>query len=197
MTTEGGFRSEQDSLYVRLFHWRTMLRARICNILFANRIHLHNRLECPADSFGMRERSIPCLEVEMKLLRNRNLNYAAALLLGCVMTAPQTMLAQDHVVSPGQIQNDVTSSSATRQRNEQELRGFLSRKEIQKAMKSEGVNPQQVTNAVSQLNDADLANLAARSQKAQKDYAAGMIGLGIFTLIGIVVVAVILIAVFA
>ncbi len=133
----------------------------------------------------------------MKLLRNGNLNYAAALLLGCVMTAPQTMLAQDHVVSPGQIQNDVTSSSATRQRNEQELRGFLSRKEIQKAMKSEGVNPQQVTNAVSQLNDADLANLAARSQKAQKDYAAGMIGLGIFTLIGIVVVAVILIAVFA
>jgi len=133
----------------------------------------------------------------MKLLRNRNLNYAAALLLVCVMTAPQTMLAQDHVVSPGQIQNDVTSSSATRQRNEQELRGFLSRKEIQKAMKSEGVNPQQVTNAVSQLNDADLANLAARSQKAQKDYAAGMIGLGIFTLIGIVVVAVILIAVFA
>jgi hypothetical protein len=133
----------------------------------------------------------------MKLLRNRNLNYAAALLLGCVMTAPQTMLAQDHVVSPGQIQNDVTSSSATRQRNEQELRGFLSRKEIQKAMKSEGVNPQQVTTAVSQLNNTDLANLAARSQKAQKDYAAGMIGLGIFTLIGIVVVAVILIAVFA
>ena len=50
---------------------------------------------------------------------------------------------------------------------------------------------------MSQLNNTDLANLAARSQKAQKDYAAGRIGLGIFTLIGIVVVAVILIAVFA
>jgi hypothetical protein len=133
----------------------------------------------------------------MKLLQDRKLNYAAALLLGCVMTAPQAMIAQSHVVSPGQIQNDVTSSSVARQRNEQELRGFLSRKEIQKAMKSEGVNPQQVTNAVSQLNNTDLANLAERSQKAQKDYAAGRIGLGIFTLIGIVVVAVILIAVFA
>jgi type III secretory pathway component EscR len=133
----------------------------------------------------------------MKLLLNGKLNYAAALLLGCVMVAPQAMIAQDHVVSPGQIQNDVTSSSVTRQRNEQQLRSFLSREEIQKAMKSEGVNPQQVTAAVSQLNDTDLANLAARSQKAQSDFAAGHIGLGIFTLIGIVVVAVILIAVFA
>ena len=133
----------------------------------------------------------------MKLLQEQKLKYAAALVLGCVMAAPQVMIAQDHVVSPGQIQNDITSSSATRQHNEQQLRGFLSRKEIQQAMKSEGVNPQQVTNAVSQLNDADLANLAARSQKAQSDFAAGRMGLGIFTLIGIVVVAVILIAVFA
>lgn len=133
----------------------------------------------------------------MKLLQEKKLKYAAALVLGCVMAAPQAMIAQDHVVSPGQIQNDITSSSATRQRNEQQLRGFLSRKEIQQTMKSEGVNPQQVTNAVSQLNDTDLANLAARSQKAERDFAAGGIGLGIFTLIGIVVVAVILIAVFA
>ncbi|MES2219796.1 MAG: PA2779 family protein [Acidobacteriota bacterium] len=133
----------------------------------------------------------------MKLLLDGKMKFAAAVVLGCVMTAPQAMIGQNHVVSAGQIQNDVTSSSATRQQNEQELRGFLSRKEIQKAMKSEGVNPQQVTNAVSQLNDADLANLAARSQKAQKDYAAGLIGMGVFTLIGIVVVAVILIAVFA
>ena len=133
----------------------------------------------------------------MKLLQDRKLTCAAALLLGCVMAAPPAMIAQNHVVSPGQIQNDITSSSATRQRNEQQLRSFLSNKDIQKAMKSEGVNPQQVTNAVSQLNDKDLANLAARSQKAQRDFAAGRIGLGIFTLIGIVVVAVILIAVFA
>lgn len=108
--------------------------------------------------------------------RDWKMNFAAALLLGCVMTVPQAMIAQDHVVSPGQIQNDVTSSSATRQRNEKELRSFLSRKEIRKAMQSEGVNPQQVMNAVSQLNDADLASLAARSQKAQKDFAAGLIG---------------------
>jgi hypothetical protein len=133
----------------------------------------------------------------MKKLQGRVMNYAAALLVSAVMTAPPTIVAQNHVVSPGEMQSDVSAASAVRQRNEQQLRGFLSRKEIQKAMKSEGVNPQQVTNAVSQLNDADLASLSARAQKAQRDFAAGGIGLGIFTLIGIVVVAAILIAVFA
>lgn len=133
----------------------------------------------------------------MKKLQSRAMNYAAALLVGATMAAPPTIVAQNHVVSPEQMQNDVSAASAVRQRNEQQLRSFLSRKEIQKAMKSEGVNPQQVTNAVSRLNDADLASLAARSQKAERDFAAGAFGLGIFTLIGIIVVAAILIAVFA
>lgn len=133
----------------------------------------------------------------MKLSNVQKLNCAAVLLLGGAIAAPQAMFAQNHVVSPGQIQNDVASSSAVRRRNERQLRSFLSRKEIQNAMKSQGFNPQQVTNAVSQLNDADLASLAARSQKAQRDFAAGTIGLGIFTLIGIVVVVLIVIAVFA
>ena len=133
----------------------------------------------------------------MKKFASREFKFVAVLLLGSVMAAPQAILAQDHVVAPSQIQNDVSSASAVRQQNEKQLKSFLSRKEIQHVMKSEGVNPQQVTNAVSQLNNADLARLAAKSQKAQQDFAAGTIGLGIFTLIGIVVVAVILIAVFA
>jgi hypothetical protein len=133
----------------------------------------------------------------MKFLLRREIYYPAVLLMGFVVAAPQNVVAQNHVVSPAQIQKDLSSASATRQQNEQQLKSFLSMKEMQQVMKSEGVNPQQVTNAVSQLNDADLARLAAKSQKAQRDFAAGTIGLGIFTLIGIVVVAVILIAIFA
>ena len=133
----------------------------------------------------------------MKFFKSRIVNCTAVAVAGSLMAFPSAMIGQNHVVSAGQIQNDIASSSSVRQRNEQELRGFLARKEIQKTMKSEGVNPQQVTNAVSQLSDADLASLAARTQKAQHDFAAGLIGMGIFTLIGVVVVAVILIAVFA
>ena len=133
----------------------------------------------------------------MKKFTSREMKLASVLLLGSVVTAPPTMVAQDHVVPPAQIQKDVANASATRQLHEQQLKSFLSRKEIQNAMKSEGVNPKQVNNAVSQLSDAELTRLAARTQKAQRDFAGGLIGMGIFTLIGVVVVAVILVAVFA
>jgi predicted NAD/FAD-binding protein len=131
----------------------------------------------------------------MKEFASREMKFTAVLLLGSIAAMPQAIMAQDHVVAPSQIQNDVSSASAVRQQNEKQLKSFLSMKEIQQAMKSEHINPQKVTNAVSQLNDADLARLAAMSQKAQRDFAAGGIGLGIFTLIGIVVVAVILIGI--
>lgn len=133
----------------------------------------------------------------MKKISGCKAKFAGVLLLGCAVAVPSAVFAQDHVVAPAQIQKDVSGASTVRRQNEKELKSFLSREEIQRAMKSEGVNPQLVTNAVSQLNDTDLSRLAAQAQKAQKDYAAGAFGLGIFTLIGIVVVAVILIAVFA
>lgn len=133
----------------------------------------------------------------MKKFSGRQVKFAAVLLVGSVVAAPQVIRAQDHVVAPSQIQNDVSSASAVRQQNEKQLRSFLSTTEIQNAMKAKGINPQQVTNAVSQLNNADLARIAAKSQKAQHDFAAGTFGLGIFTLIGIIVVVLILVAVFA
>ena len=133
----------------------------------------------------------------MKKFTSRERKLASVLLLGSVVAAAPVMVAQDHVVPPAQIQKDVANASSARQLHEQQLKSFLSRKEIQNAMKSEGVNPKQVTNAVSQLSDAELTRLAARTQKAQRDFAGGLIGMGIFTLIGMVVVAVILIAVFA
>jgi hypothetical protein len=111
----------------------------------------------------------------MKKFLGRQVHGAAALFLGFVVAAPHSILAQDHVVPPAQIQNDVAAASASRQRNEQQVRNFLSSKEARQAMKSASINPNEVTNAVGQLNNADLARLAARSAKAQQDFAAGNI----------------------
>ncbi len=134
----------------------------------------------------------------MTRFASRAVQSVAVSLLVFGMAVPQNIVAQDHVVAPAQIQNDVTGASAVRQQNEKQLKSFLAMKEMQRVMKSEGVNPQQVTNAVSQLNDAELARLAAQSRKAQRDLAAGGLGfLGIFTIIGIMVVAAILIGIFA
>lgn len=109
----------------------------------------------------------------MNLLQDRKLNCVVTLLAAIFVAAPQAMPAQNHVVSPGQMQDDVTASSAARQKNQKEVRDFLSTKEAQDAMRSAKIDPQQVTNAISQLNDQELVSLAARSAKAQKDFAAG------------------------
>lgn len=111
----------------------------------------------------------------MKMLQGRKLSCASVLLFSIAVAAPQSMVAQNHVVSPGDIQNDVSNASAARQQNQKQVENFLSSQEAQRAMKSAKIDPQQVTSAISQLNDAELASLAARSAKAQRDFAAGNI----------------------
>jgi hypothetical protein len=103
----------------------------------------------------------------------RAVGCLCALLLSLVLATPQDALAQNHVVSPLELQKDVAASSASRQKNVAQVEGFLSSEEAQRAMKSAHVNYQEVKNAVRQLSNEDLAQLSARSEKAQKDFAAG------------------------
>ena len=103
----------------------------------------------------------------------RKMNITFAVLLGLVVLSHRNVQAQSHVVSPAQIQNDVASVSTARQQNETQVKSFLSSPEALRAMQSAHIDANQVTKAVSQLNHSDLAQLAARSQTAQKDFAAG------------------------
>jgi hypothetical protein len=95
------------------------------------------------------------------------------LFMGLILTSPGAVLAQDHVVSPGEIQKDAAGASSARQQHVQQLDGFLSSKEAQQALKSAHVDPQEVKNAVGQLDDDDLARLSARAENAQREFAAG------------------------
>ena len=95
------------------------------------------------------------------------------LLMGLILTSPGAVLAQDHVVSPGEIQKDAAGASSARQQHVQQLDGFLSSKEAQQALKSAHMDPQEVKNAVGQLDDDDLARLSARAENAQREFAAG------------------------
>src|SRR5260370_35961711 len=104
---------------------------------------------------------------------SRAVGCLCVLLLSLVLAIPQDALAQNHVVSPLELQKDVAASSASRQKNVAQVEGFLSSEEAQRAMKSAHINYQEVKNAVRQLNDEDLARLSARSEKAQKDFAPG------------------------
>jgi hypothetical protein len=111
----------------------------------------------------------------MKLRASHLLELLFILLLGAVLAAPQAVLAQNHVVTPSDLQKDVAAASSTRRTNLAQVESFLSSTEAQQAMKSVHINPQQVKNAVPQVSDDELAQLSARSDKAQKDFAAGRI----------------------
>jgi hypothetical protein len=131
----------------------------------------------------------------MKTGISRVLQLFFALLLGAVLAIPQEARAQNHVVASSDLQKDVTAASAARQKNLAQVEGFLSSTEAQRAMKSAHVNPQQVKNAIPQLNDDELAQLSARSEKAQKDFAAGNINDHDLLIILVAVVALVLIIV--
>jgi hypothetical protein len=104
---------------------------------------------------------------------SRGVGCLCVLLPSLVLATPPDALAQNHVVSPLELQKDVAAASASRQKSLAQVESLLSSEEAQRAMKSAHVNYQEVKNAVRELSDEDLAQLSARSEKAQKDFAAG------------------------
>jgi lipoate-protein ligase A len=86
---------------------------------------------------------------------------------------PPDVMAQTHVVKPSDLQKEMITATQTRQQNLDKLEKFLSTPQAEKAMKEAKVDPQQVKTAVSMLSDDDLAQLSARADKAQADFAAG------------------------
>jgi hypothetical protein len=133
----------------------------------------------------------------MKIGVSLMLQFAFISLLSIFFAIPQGALAQDHVVPPSDLQKDVSAVSATRQKNLAQVEGFLSSDAAQQAMKSAHVDPQQVKNAIPQMSDDELAQLSARSEKAQKDFAGGRISDRdlLIILVGVAVLILIIVAV--
>ncbi len=132
----------------------------------------------------------------MKRFLLRWAECALVAVLSLLLVTPQDVLAQqNHVVKSSDLQKDVAAASEARQRNVAQLEGFLSSAEAQRALKSSHMNPEQVTTAVRQLGDDDLAQLSARSAKAQKEFAAGSLSDRDLLIIIVAVAALILIIV--
>ena len=116
-------------------------------------------------------------------------------LLGLTLGLPGLVKAQDHVVSPAEIQKDAANTSAVRQQQIDQLDALFSTIQAKQAMKSAHVGAQQVKDAVQQLDDDDLADLSARAQKAQKEFAAGTLSDRDLLIIVLVALAIVLIIV--
>jgi hypothetical protein len=119
----------------------------------------------------------------------------AAGMLALAFMIPQDALAQNHVVSPSELQSAAVTSTQARQHNLDTLQQFMSMPAAEKALRSAHMDAQQVKNAVSQLNDQELAQLASRANKAQSDFAAGTLSDRDLIIILVAIAALILIIV--
>ena len=127
----------------------------------------------------------------------QSLRVAVATLLVALFIVPTDALAQSHVVSPADLQREAVAASQVRQHNLDSVQRLLSTPAAAKALKSAKMDTQQVKTAVSTLNDQELANLAARADKAQADFAAGTLSERdlILIILGIAVLVLIIVAV--
>ena len=133
----------------------------------------------------------------MTLSFSRICQFLLIVVLGVAIAFPQTLFAQQHVVSSSDLRKDVQEASAAREKQLEQLDHFFSSQPGQKALKSVRVSYEQVDKAVRSLSDEDLARLSARAQHAQDDFAAGRISTRdlMWILIAIAVIILVIIAV--
>jgi hypothetical protein len=131
----------------------------------------------------------------MKMFISFRLGMLFVFLFTLFIATPQSSVAQDHVVSSSDIQRDVAASSSARQKNQAQLENFVSSPQAQQALKSAHLDSKQIKNAIPNLNDDEMAELSARSEKAQADFAAGRLSDRDLIIILLAIVALVLIIV--
>lgn len=109
----------------------------------------------------------------MKKLALRVIKFTFLFLLSLLLVIPQNAFAQNHVISSADLQRDVSAASAARQQNISQLKTFFALPQANLALKSAHVDYRQVTDAIPQLSNADLARLSLMSANAQHQFAAG------------------------
>lgn len=85
----------------------------------------------------------------------------------------QRTWAQEHVVTSSDLRKDVNHAAQARQAQEARLEEFLSSPQAKKALASAHIDYRTVQKGVQLLSDNEVAQLSARADKAQNDFAAG------------------------
>jgi len=117
---------------------------------------------------------------------------ALAALLAVLLFAPAAR-AQDHLVSPDTLQQQVQANAAARQQNIQTVSNFLSTPIAERAMKSNHYDPVKVRSAIPTLSDQELSDLASRANDAQQKFDGGFLGMGMLLVIIIAIVVIIVV----
>lgn len=131
----------------------------------------------------------------MGLRLRRSFGAIVSVLMVALLAVPPGLLAQQHVVRPADIHEELVNTTEKRRQNREKINELFSSKEAQEALRAASMDPGQVRSAVAMLNDAELAALAARSDKLREDFAAGAFSNRELLIIIVVIAAIILIIV--
>jgi hypothetical protein len=130
--------------------------------------------------------------------RNEWVRTLSAVVLTIMFAIPVNLIGQTaHVVSPADLQKQAITATQARQQNIEKVRSFLSGPVAEEALQKNHINPTEVKKGVSSLSDQELAQLAARADRAQHDFAAGYLSTMDVALIILAVAVLILIIVIA
>ncbi len=134
----------------------------------------------------------------MSFVRSEWISRFCVCVLAIVVAIPASLIAETpHVVSQADLQKQAASVTQTRQQHVEKIRGFLSTPTAEQAMQKAHIDSGKVKAAVPNLSDDELAQLAARADKAQNDFSAGYLSTRDIALIVLAVVVLILIVVIA
>ncbi|HZB88278.1 MAG TPA: PA2779 family protein [Terracidiphilus sp.] len=97
----------------------------------------------------------------------------AAALAALFAMPPSTFAQANQLVSPSELQQAAVGASQQREQNIAALHAFFGSDQARQALESAHMNPAQVDKAVASLSSGELAQLAARANKGQADFAAG------------------------
>lgn len=95
------------------------------------------------------------------------------LVAGVVFLVPVELRPQDHVVSSAELRQALGSTAESGRRHREQVKRFLSSDPARKALKRAHIDEVKVQQVVSSLSDDEVARLSARTDKVQKDLAAG------------------------
>lgn len=107
----------------------------------------------------------------VSLAKSAKFALVVTLIASCLL--PADVLAQNHVVSPKELQQQAIAAAADRQAKIDRVQQFFGSETAKKALKSSKIDYRKVQAAIPQLSDEELTQLAAKTDKAQQDFAAG------------------------
>jgi hypothetical protein len=109
----------------------------------------------------------------MASVLRQTLRIFTACVLISLFAVPSNLSAQVHVVNPADLQQQLVAANHVRRANLETVQQFLSSDQAQRAMQAAHFDAARVKTAVSSLSDAELAQLAARANITQAQFAAG------------------------